>query len=30
LPPKVMFRFFFDLNQGTTGLMLLLEFFSRR
>ena len=27
---KVMFFFFFDLNQGTSGLMLLLEFLSRR
>jgi hypothetical protein len=27
--PKVTFLFFFDLNQGTTCLMLLLEFLGR-
>ena len=26
LAPKVILLFFFDLNQGTIGLMLLLEF----
>jgi hypothetical protein len=29
-PSKVMFFFFFDLNQSPSGLMLLLEFLSRR
>jgi hypothetical protein len=27
--PKIILLFFFDLNQGTIGLMLLLEFLGR-
>jgi hypothetical protein len=29
LAPKIILLFFFDLNQGTIGLMLLLEFLGR-